>query len=626
MIFLDRAGFFSLVCLVIQCVMSWVFVGFFAGLAPRRAAYLRCWLLAFLGLSIALTAVSVRYLFAHVDLPHTSLLREGAPLTRVFYGVYLTGKVVFLWFLVAGLVALGQRPWRLAGGFWTAATMSVAFLVGMAARRVELLLLLQAPLAALAYFYGARLVGAPPGDRLEGGRRVVGAVLRLWGCIWVGYGICVVMVLVGAPGGLLWHLPLQLNAIIDVTLQVVLAIALIVVALQEGQRAVVDALRERDRLREQLQRDEKLRALSTLVSGVAHEINNPLTTILGFVDDLAEDETTVRRKAAQVIKEQAERCRGIVQRLSILGRRAPAARIPIEVESLVQRVAAGFRPQFAQAGVSLRLDLHPMSRQLVGEPTALEQVLANLVANALQASPRGGEVVLRASAVADALQFDVDDGGPGVPAADRVRVFEPFWTTKQVGQGTGLGLAVVRALVQACGGEVVVGDSPAGGARFSVRVPWLAADLAPAVAPAAGEPRSPGVAATRASGPLRLLVVDDEQIVRSTIVRRAQLDGWSTREAASAEAALAILFDEGAGFDAIVCDLRMPGMSGIGFHDRLADRAPDLLRRVLFVTGDLASADALAFAARCRSSILTKPFDFAELFARLRSATAQDVR
>ncbi len=621
MFFFDSAGFFSLVSVIIQSLLAWVFVGLFSVMGPRDSLCLRRWRLAFAALGVALVSVASRFLFAHIYIATPTVFAEGEPLVRGLYSAYLAGKVTFVWLMVGGVAAMRQGAWPRRNGAWTAGVFCVAGLVGGLLGTVESLLLVQATAVIVGFSYSVWLLGARPGEPDEAGRRIAH-----WGLVG-GVVMCalyagsVVALRSGASGtDSIWAGILRINPLIDVILQVLLATGLVVLVLQESQRAALAVLQERDQLRERVQRDDKMRSLSALVSGVAHEINNPLTAILGFVDDLGDEVAEVRHTAAQIVKEQAERCRGIVQRLSILGRRAPVVRIPVDIEALVGRVVGGFRPQFAPAGVELAVELAVGLQPLLADPTALEQVLTNLLANALQVSPRGARVTVQAIDDEAALELVVADQGPGVPLTDRARIFEPFWTTKHAGQGTGLGLAVARALVLAHEGILEVGDTPGGGARFRVRLPWLTSVSNPPVV-VASEPAARPVVAR--SG-LRLLVVDDQEIVRATIVRQAQQDGWQTSEAACAEVALAKLFDAGEGFDAIVCDLRMPGISGIGFHDELATRAPQVLQRVVFVTGDLTSPEAAAFAARCRSPIVTKPFVFRDLFHRLRELANVD--
>jgi signal transduction histidine kinase len=620
MFFLDNEGFFALVCVFLQCVIAWVFVAFFGGLAPRQTPWVRRWLVGFVGLGVALTAISWRFLLAHRHMGDVDLVREGVPLTRLLYGTYLAGKFVFLWYLVGGVAALRGGLWPCLRARTKIACGVVCMLLGAALPTIEMILVVQAPAVILAFGYSAWLLRSRVGERRETGRGVVAVLLWAWSLMWLVYATCTIMLGVLHPvSGTIWYVPLRLNSFIDMTLQIVLATGLVVLILQHAQNTALRAIEERNRFREQVERGEKVRVMSTLVSGVAHEINNPLTAILGYAEDLATDDPEVRRHAARVVTEQAERCRGIVQRLSILGRQAPSVCEAVDVESLVARVAAGFRPQFAQAGIALELRLSPVGATVDADPTGLEQVLTNLIANALQASAVGAAVVVSTIVEGDQVRFQVDDQGPGVLPADRPRVFEPFWTTKEAGQGTGLGLAVAKALVDSHGGSIEVGDSLAGGARFVVIVPRSSS-----IAPAKPVATAPVVDKLPFRSVLRLLCIDDEPLVRSTIVRRARNDGWIAVEESSAEGALERLLEHGEHFDAIVCDLRMPGISGIGFYDCLLAREPHLLRRVVFVTGDLVSPDAAAFAVRCRAPIVTKPFVVQDLMERLADVAASE--
>ncbi len=618
MFFLDSTGFFSLICLFVQCWVAWIFAAFFGAMASRRGGWLHHLHGSFVGLGLGLTALSVRFALAHHAAAGEQPMQEGDFAVRAMYGLYIAGKAMFAWYLVLGVRTLCRaevrhRPWLspvlVAGGFTLGAVLPTA----------EWLLLAQAPWLMLACLHAAWILQRSNGERADAFRRAIVWVLAVTGGAWLLYAMSVLVV--GPTDAVLhppWSYILRLNSLFDLVLQVVLAACLIIVAMDDSHRATMEALRERDRLRELVQRDEKLRALSTLVSGVAHEINNPLTAILGFADELAADDTAIRARAAVVVREQAERCRVIVQRMSLLGRRASLVAEPVDVVALMRRVIRGFEPELQRCGVQLRLDSVSVTKPLVADPTGVEQVLTNLIGNALHASPAGGAVTISVIDGEDELLFRIVDRGAGVPVADRSRIFEPFWTTKKEGQGTGLGLAVVDAIVRAHGGRIEVGDAPAGGACFTVhwpRVPRLAVAPAAAAATAMPVPAAPRPA-PRAGGN-RLLVIDDEVLVRSTIARQARADGWLVVEAASAEQALELLASPDAAFDAIACDIRMPGMSGVAFHDELARRAPHLLSRLLFVTGDLASHEAARFAARCGARFLTKPFASSELLRQL---------
>ncbi len=612
MFFLDSTGFYALVVLIIQCALAWVFAAFLAALAARDLIAVGRWRSAFIALAIGLTAVMVRFLMAHRHVADVELVREGAPLTRMLYAIYLGGKCAYLWLLARGFAEMAQRPWP-GRRIWTPGVMLTAAIVGAALPTVESVLLAQVPLNAAAFgyvFWSSR--PAPVGSK-SFGARLAGHIALLWGLVWCGLGLAILEVGPFHPTyGSLANRVLEMNSVFDLILQVALAASLIVVAMHDAQKVTIQALEERDQLRDQVARDERLRALSTLVSGVAHEINNPLTAILGFADDLSSDSKEQRDRAASIVAEQADRCRGIVQRLSLLGSQQTPSLAILDLQQLVQRVARGFEPQLLTAGVTLVVDAS-RSAFVRGDAIALEQVVTNLLSNALQASPRGSPIRIRVGTEARTTTLLVEDRGPGVPPADRARIFEPFWTTKDPGVGTGLGLAVVHALVAAHRGSITVEDRPGGGARFLVRLPACS----PPVAAATVDPAPTGAAGY--SQRLRLLIVDDEPVVRLAVIRHARDLGWSTAEAGSAEVALRVLLDDREEFDAVLCDVRMPGISGVGFHDRLAVRAPHLLRRVLFVTGDLTSPEATRFAARCRAPIVTKPLPISQLLTRLQA-------
>lgn len=600
MFFADSAGLFSLVSLWIQSLLAWMFMAFFAVIGERDGVWIRHWRRAFLALGIGLTALSVRFALAHHFAAGERTLDDREWLVRLMYGVYLGGKVAFAWFLVAGAVALRQRGGGARGWLATAAILAGA-IAGALLPTVESILLVQAPWFTFACVHTARMLRAEAGSEPDPGRRLVRAVVYAWGVAWVGYGVAVIAVgplrqvtIVGFS-----HL-LRFNSTIDLAVQVALACGLIMIVMGEARRTAIQALGERDLLREQLRRDEKARAMSTLIGGIAHEINNPLTAMLGFADDLGAIDPERREQAARIVLEQAERCRAIVRRMSMLGRHAVLETRELPTAAAVQRVLATQQAAADARGVRFAVVIEAAT--LSADPTSFDLVLGNLLSNAVQASPHGGEVRVVVEPGADAERLVVEDQGAGLPPALRERAFEPFWTTRQ-GQGVGLGLAVVAALVNAHGGSVQVEDAAGGGARFVVRWPRRAA----------GQPAEPPRAG------LRLLVVDDEPLVRRTVARQASRDGWSVVEAGSVDDALRLLFESRQSFDAVICDLRMPGRSGVHLHDVLAQRAPELLRRCLFITGDLASAEAVEFARRCSAPIVGKPFVPAELCARLRT-------
>ncbi|MEZ6035962.1 MAG: ATP-binding protein [Planctomycetota bacterium] len=620
MFFADSIGFFALVCLIIQCGLAWIFAAFLGLLTPGRGAWLRSMFAGFVGLGMGLTAVSVRFVLAHVNVAGDLTLSEGAPMARALYAVYLGGKMLFLWGLLRGICGW-RRGIRPAPRWLPFALVAVGAALGASLPTVEWILLVQAPLIVVASVVAVRLLRLRAGDGDAGddvGRRTVRAAMAAMGVAWLLYAIATVNAGPSAPMRILpLGYLLRVNSLIDLVLQVALASGVIIAVMSDATRRSVEALRERDHLQRQLDRDDKLRATATLVSGVAHEINNPLTAILGFADGLSDPDPVVREHAASVVREQALRCRNIVQRMSVIGRRRALNPVRFDVGEAVGRVVRGLEPQCELAAVQVRATV-PAGASLVADATGFEQVLVNLLANAVHASPRGGLVDVQVE-VGDGLRLVVRDRGPGVPEATRARIFEPFWTTKGVGEGTGLGLAVAEAIVGSHGGRIEVADASGGGAMFTASWP----DRSPRPDDATPMPAPVGEQPPVAPRGGRLLVVDDEEMVRQTIRRYAERHGWHVTDVGSAEEALRRILDAGEQFAAIVCDLRMPGLSGIGFHDELRRRAPELLPHTLFVTGDLASPEAASFVADNQAAIVTKPFLMPELVRRIREVARQ---
>jgi signal transduction histidine kinase len=613
----DSHRLFSLICLLNQCVLAWIFAGFFGALLRGRAQWLASFFLAFVGLGIGLTAVVMRIWLSSIPETAGPELDEGALAVRALYGVYLAGKLLFVAGLVRGV--LRWRDERPGGPAWLVAVIAVAaFVVGFVLPTIESVLLVQGPIVALACAYAASRLGSPGEQRLaDAGRQTVRVVLAAMAVVWTLYVVATLFAGPVDPRALQpFGFLLRYNSLIDLTLQVVLATGLIVAVLSEAHARTLAAQNERDRLRSQVMRDDKLRVTATLISGVAHEINNPLTAIIGYADDLSSADATTRERAASIVREQAERCRAIVQRMSVIGRRRLLTTSTFGVRAKVEAVAAGFAPRCEEHEVAIEVDVDE-GLHVTADATGFEQVLTNLVSNAIAVSPRGSAVVVRAESTENGMRLAVRDHGPGIAQTDRGRIFEPFWTTKRPNQGTGLGLAVADAIVHAHGGAIDIVDATGGGTEFVVLWPWRAPTSSESPLPSTRLHSQPEAAAAGGADQARMLIIDDEPLVRSMIRRHAENHGWQVDEVDCALEGLERLMADPGGFRAIVCDMRMPGMSGVEFHDELERRAPELLARTLFVTGDLASQEMAAFSQRCRAEIVTKPFVTRELVQRL---------
>lgn len=616
MYFYDSTGFVALVCLLAQCSLAWVFAVFFGVLSRGRPAWQRSFFVAFVCLAIALTAMSVRFVLPHLVFLRLVEFGDGYPIVRLLYGVYLGGKVLFVCRFLCG--AMAWRGRELATPAWLTPVIGVAgFGVGFALPLAPILLIQAAFMVAACAAVAVLLRPRDEQDRKNPGRATVRLVSMLMAVASTVYVLAVLPQGL-LPGGLheAFNEVLRGNAILDLVLQVVMATGLIVAVMIDAQDRIVSATDERDRLRSQVQRDDKLRVSATLVGGVAHEINNPLTAIIGYGEDLSSEDESVRTHAIKVVREQAARCRSIVKRMSAIGRRRLLTTSSFLVTEVVDRVVDGMAIQLSQRSIGVVCEVPP-KLNLVADAAGFEQVLTNLLGNAMHVSSFGQRIEVRVEPSSEGAMLTVRDHGPGVPEKARGQIFEPFWTTKRPSHGTGLGLAVVDAIVHAHSGKIEVGDAPGGGAEFRCLWPWRTVSNPESSVPIPRAPAKPQSKSTGPSGAGRLLVIDDEQSVRLTIRRYVELSGWRVDEAQSAEVGLARLFDDGEVYDAIICDIRMPGMSGTEFFAEVQSRAPELLAHILFVTGDVASQDVAAFAHEQGANILAKPFVLDELMQRL---------
>jgi PAS domain S-box-containing protein len=368
-----------------------------------------------------------------------------------------------------------------------------------------------------------------------------------------------------------------------------------------------------------VRQSEKLAALGQLVSGVAHELNNPLAAILHFAEDLLDDpRSPADHEALSVIRDQARRSRSIVRDLLSFVRSRESAKERVSIHEALSASVKALEPIVDEAGARLVADLPSSDIHGNVDRAALQQVVTNLVVNAAQASGKDGVVRLHATITETELRFTVEDSGPGIPPKLMNRIFEPFFTTKPVGQGTGLGLSVTLGIVQQLGGQINVDNRPAEegtGARFTVHLPIAGGVVEPIdKAPRTSGPiPAPLIEESRDAHAPRVLIIDDESSIRAALRRFFARRGWHVEEAEDGAAGLSMMLDGGTDYAAIVSDLRMPGCSGMELHDHVAAVAPELLDRIIFSTGDVASRDASDFVKRTHCVVMQKPFELRAL-------------
>jgi PAS domain S-box-containing protein len=358
---------------------------------------------------------------------------------------------------------------------------------------------------------------------------------------------------------------------------------------------------------------EKLAAMGEMMSGVAHELNNPLTAILGVSDLLRErapDDAT--RRQTEIILKQARRAAVIVQNLLAYARPSALARKKMRPEEALQAAIDQQRASLSQKNVSIELIPPPNGLALEADPKLLHQVFVNLIVNAEQAitsqCERGG---LRVSIErADGkIGFVFADDGPGIAPENIGKIFDPFFTTKRPGGGTGLGLAICTAIIKEHGGRIEVQSTPGKGAEFRV---WLPEFVEEITAPPL-EVR-PTVAAPAGSGALRghsVYVVDDEESIREIVQEGLSARGMTVEGASSSEDALPHLAAHS--YDFVLCDFNLPGMNGEEFFKRIQPRAGTPAPRFVFMSGALLDSATLAHFTEKGASVLQKPFHIAAL-------------
>ena len=367
-------------------------------------------------------------------------------------------------------------------------------------------------------------------------------------------------------------------------------------------------------LYQQLLQAEKMAALGHTISGVAHELNNPLATILSWTERLAQKplDDDIRR-GVDVILGEADRAARIVRNLLTFARKRQSTRAMIDVNQVVTETLALRAHEQQLANISVETTLAEHLPQIFADAHQIQQVLLNLVINAEQATRAAhgqGTLGVRTwhDAEHDTVALEVSDDGPGVPPDVQSKIFEPFFTTKEVGAGTGLGLAVAYAIAQEHGGEIRVDAARQRGAAFVVKLPVSGTAVAKPPKPAA-----PSMEAVRGAS---VLIVEDERALAIAVGEALADAGLAVDHANDGEEALARVRQKA--YDVLICDLKMPRIDGMTLYRAIAATAPALARRVIFVTGDVAGTDAERFLADTGCRWLAKPFRLGDLLRAVR--------
>jgi PAS domain S-box-containing protein len=369
---------------------------------------------------------------------------------------------------------------------------------------------------------------------------------------------------------------------------------------------------ERTQSEQALRQTEKLAAMGSLLAGVAHELNNPLSVILGQAELLRRTAGSgpLAQKADQ-IAQAAGRCASIVGNFLALARQRPPERRRVALNEIVREALDIVAYPLRMDGVDVVVDLDPELPILVGDPHQLHQVVLNLVTNA-QDAMRGmeGPKMMVVSTSFDRatrrVRVEVSDTGPGIPGEVRPRLFEPFFTTKPQGQGTGLGLPLCQGIVENHGGTIEAESEEGKGALFRVLLP-LELKRDAELETAAGADQGKGG---------KILVVDDEAHVAAVLAEMLAVDGHRIDVAQNGALALDRL-RQGT-YDLVLSDIRMPELDGLGLYQEVRRLHPEMSRRFVFLTGDRLSAETGRFLATAGAPSLAKPFHLDEVLSVVR--------
>ena len=367
---------------------------------------------------------------------------------------------------------------------------------------------------------------------------------------------------------------------------------------------------ESRRIEQQLVQKEKLAAMGQMMVGAAHELNNPLTAILGVADLLREraEEDATRRQVDLVLK-QARRAATIVQNLLTFSRPVALGRTKVFVGDIVQEVLEHEKAAFDQKKIRVTFQSSDHLPSVEGDRKLLKEVFVNIVANAEQAISAvrdHGTLSVKLSVDGAYLRVSFTDDGVGISPETVGKIFDPFFTTKRPGGSSGLGLAICLAVVKEHGGRIETESEFGSGATFHILLPITPPALS--APPSSTKPTPAGVGALAGH---RVVLIDDEESIREIVQEGLLARGMQVEAFGSSEAALAHLATSAC--DIVLCDFNLPGMNGEQLFERLRVELSDRMPRFVFMTGDLFDPTAVERYRRAGVAILQKPFHVAAL-------------
>jgi PAS domain S-box-containing protein len=373
---------------------------------------------------------------------------------------------------------------------------------------------------------------------------------------------------------------------------------------------------ERRALEQKAQLASRLASIGELASGIAHEINNPLTGVIGYAELLMQEDVPEHVKNdLEVIHDGAQRVAGIVKGLLKFARQTKPERTLVNINEIIEVTLRLKAYELETSNIKVINKLAPDLPLTVADAGQLQQVFLNLLINAereMRLAHGKGRLIIQTEYLDNNIRISFKDNGPGIANKNLERIFDPFFTTREVGEGTGLGLSICHGIVTEHRGRIWAESRLGSGATFIVELPVIAKEKH------LKHLKTPGKQHKMTKG--RILVVDDELVVRQLITEVLTADGHEVETTADGKDALRRI--KGNGYDLILVDMKLPGMSGSELYEKIQIISKSLAERVVFITGDIMAADTEAFLFRTGATFIAKPFNIKQLKSEIRRLLA----
>jgi signal transduction histidine kinase len=377
--------------------------------------------------------------------------------------------------------------------------------------------------------------------------------------------------------------------------------------LQTSRQELERALQILRATQAQLVQSEKMSAMGQFVAGIAHELNNPLTVVIGYAELLrfSGDRKPDELDNLEQIAAGAERCRKIVRGLLSFARQHKPQRRWVSINEILESSLDLMAYELRTSNVQIVRQFENNLPKVLADYQQLEQVFVNIINNARQAigaSRRDGQIRLTTESRHRLVRIVIEDNGPGIPAEHLPKIFNPFFTTKEVGQGTGLGLSLSYGLVQEHGGTITAENRPERGARFVIELPVALGAEDNVRDLIQQQPAGPA----KTNGSKTCLAIDDEAAIITLTRKMLERSGFRVQTAPDGASALQLL--SASDFDIMLCDLRMPGLSGHEVFRQLHSFNARMASRFIFMTGDVVNEQTQQFLQEHGQVCLVKPF------------------